>query len=420
MSELIDNRAHRIRTLKHIIKHLHQGAAPEQVRGALTELVRETEASDIAAMEQELMAEGMPVEEIKAMCDLHSQVLRDVIVDKKERAQIPGHPVDTFRRENEAIRGVTAEMRAVIDEIMALDDEADPSSHLTRLQTSFNILMDVDKHYLRKEQVLFPYLERHGITGPSKVMWAKDDEVRSMLKLLGEAFHAGEATAAEWKIIAETIAMPAIRAAEEMIFKEEKILLPISLDTLTEDEWGEVWSHAPEFGWCIVEPLTGYQPPAEVPPPQQPVDIPKEKSVRFPSGSLTFDQLLAIFSALPVDLTFVDADDRVRYFSEGRDRIFARSKAIVGRRVQHCHPPRSVQIVEQILDDFKSRRQDVAEFWIDFRGRFVHVRYFALRDERGEYLGTLEVTQDVTHIRELQGERRLLQYDAPRVAVEGV
>ncbi|MBI2838227.1 MAG: DUF438 domain-containing protein [Acidobacteria bacterium] len=411
MSELIDNRAFRIRTLKHIIKELHAGTAPEQVKGRLAELIRETDASEIAAMEQELMAEGMQVEEIKSMCDLHSQVLRDFIAERQERGAAPGHPVDTFRRENEAIRVVTSRMKAIIEEIDALPDDAQPDGVLDRLRGDFNELMDVDKHYLRKENVLFPYLEKHGITGPSKVMWAKDDEVREMLKALGEALQAGSASAAEWKMVAETLAVPALRAVEEMIFKEERILLPISLDALTEDEWGEVWRNSPQFGWCLVEPLEGYAPPDSV-VPERTVELPRERAVQFPTGALTFEQLMGIFSVLPADLTFVDADDRVRYFSEGRERIFSRSRAVIGRKVQHCHPPRSIGAVQQIISDFRSGKQSVADFWINFRGRFVMIRYLAVRGQKGEYLGTLEVTQDLTRLRTLEGERRLLEYDA--------
>jgi DUF438 domain-containing protein len=113
---------------------------------------------------------------------------------------------------------------------------------------------------------------------------------------------------------------------------------------------------------------------------------------------------------LPVDLTFVDADDRVRFFSEGRNRVFPRAKAVIGRKVQHCHPPASVGVVNRILSDFRSGAQSVAEFWIEMRGRFVHIRYFAVRDESGAYLGTLEVTQDLTRERTLEGQRRLLEY----------
>jgi DUF438 domain-containing protein len=132
--------------------------------------------------------------------------------------------------------------------------------------------------------------------------------------------------------------------------------------------------------------------------------------MQFPTGNVSLQQLTAIFSTLPVDLTFVDADDRVAFFSEGPDRVFARSRAVVGRKVQNCHPPRSVDVVDRILSDFREGRQNVAEFWINFTGRFVHIRYFAVRDEEQRYLGTLEVTQDVSKIRALDGERRLLEY----------
>ena len=115
--------------------------------------------------------------------------------------------------------------------------------------------------------------------------------------------------------------------------------------------------------------------------------------------------------ALPLDLTFVDAEDRVAFFSEGPDRIFARSKAIIGRKVQHCHPPRSADTVNKILDDFRSGRQSVAEFWINFQNKFVHIRYFAVRNDEGKYLGTVELTQDLAPLRELSGERRLLAYE---------
>jgi uncharacterized protein len=253
-------------------------------------------------------------------------------------------------------------------------------------------------------------------------------------------------------MMATTLAEPALRAVEEMIFKEQRILLPMALENLTPAEWGEIWSQSPEFGYCLVDPQQGYDPAAATPelpaaaegrrirvpiaagpllaPPgatprpaasaapalqepaaARPVPLGSRPLV-FPTGSLSFTQLEAIFSTLPVDITFVDAEDRVRFFSEGRNRVFARPKVVIGRRVQHCHPPASVGMVDRILDDFRSGRQSVAEFWIDFRGRFVHIRYFAVRDDKDAYLGTLEVTQDLTRERALEGERRLLQYES--------
>lgn len=408
MSELIDNRARRIATLKEIIQHLHKGEAPEAVKGQLRAMVRETDASEIMAMEQELISGGMPVEEVRSMCDLHSQVTREVLVQLPAQSLTPGHPIETFKRENAALREVIATMRSTITELSALDDAAECEGLLFRLRQAANELMDIDKHYQRKEHVLFSCLERHGITGPSKVMWAKDDDIRTALKRLNKAAHDCCATAADCKRLATEFAAPALAAVEEMIYKEENILLPMSKQTLTENEWAEIWLASPKYGWCLVEPQQGYKPPenSEASTPSVPLD----GTIMMPSGHVTVEQLTAVLSVLPIDLTFVDADDRVAFFTEGPDRVFARSKAIVGRKVQHCHPPKSVDVVDRILSDFRSGRQNVAEFWIDFHGKFVHIRYFAVRDQSGAYLGTVELTQDIAPLRALEGERRLLQY----------
>jgi len=453
MSELIDNRAHRIRTLKQVIRHLHAGRAPAEVKAQLAALVRECDASEIAAMEQELMTEGVPAQEIMGMCDLHSQVVRDILVERASAPPPPGHPVDSFRRENEALSAQLASLRAALAALAPEDapDDApvDPARQL-ECRRLFAGLMDVEKHYQRKEHLLFSCLERHGITGPSTVMWGKDDEARGLLKELGTALAERGGSVGEWQLVAKTLAGPALAAVAEMIFKEERILLPMALQNLTETEWGEVFTQSPQFGYCLVDPREGYEPPvaasdvpdaasaeaarsgiAFTPGPfaagaravplamagssaaSRGASLPEAVGkglVVLPTGALSLDQLKAIFATLPVDVTFVDAEDRVRFFSEGQDRVFARPKAILGRLVQHCHPPGSVDVVERILSDFRSGRQDVAEFWIDFKGRFAHIRYFALRDAKRGYLGTLEVTQDLTRERALQGERRLLQY----------
>ncbi len=415
MSELIDNKANRIRVLKDIIKHLHEGNPPEQVQQQMQEIVRQTDASEIMAMEQELMAEGMPVEEVRAMCDLHSKVTRDVLVQLPMRkAIVPGHPVDTFRRENEALRGTIAAMTQTLTELQNTTEAVSAGAIVLRFRQSYNELMDIDKHYQRKEHALFSCLERHGITGPSKVMWAKDDDVRNSLKRLGECIHCDPSASENWKINLVEAANIALKAVEEMIYKEEKILLPMSLETLSEDEWAEIWSSSPKYGWCIVEPQQGFTPAvAETP---ESIKVPPSGALMLPTGNVSLEQLVGIFSALPIDLTFVDADNKVAFFTEGPNRVFARSKAVIGRKVQHCHPPRSVDTVNEILDDFRSGRQNVAEFWINFQGKFVHVRYFAVRSPEGNYLGTVELTQDLTPLRALQGEKRLLEYDSPGVA----
>jgi len=229
MSELIDNRAHRISVLKEIIQHLHAGAAPELVKEQLRKIVGETDATEIMAMEQQLMAEGMPVEEVRSMCDLHSQVTRDVLVQLATPPSVePGHPIDTFRRENAALKQAIATMRETFAEIADLAPIADAKEIVFRLRQSANDLMDIDKHYRRKEHALFSCLERHGITGPSKVMWSKNDEVRNLLKQMNQAAHDCGSTVADVRRLFAQYAQPALSAVEEMIFKEENILFPMS------------------------------------------------------------------------------------------------------------------------------------------------------------------------------------------------
>ena len=134
-----------------------------------------------------------------------------------------------------------------------------------------------------------------------------------------------------------------------------------------------------------------------------------EGKVVFEMGHLSKEELETILNTLPVDITFVDKEDTVRYFSRSKERIFPRTKAVIGRKVQQCHPQKSIHKVNQILDDFRNGRRDVAEFWIQLKGRLIYIRYFALRDKNREYLGCLEVTQDITEIKKIEGEKRLLE-----------
>lgn len=269
------------------------------------------------------------------------------------------------------------------------------------LRRVLNDLMDVEKHYQRKEHAWFSILERHGVDGPSKVMWGKDDEVRQALA----AFDRALGDQRDWPQI-EKAGREAVDLLVKMVEREETILVPMCQSLFTEEDWGQIHQDSPHYGWCLVEPRARWQPPQPDEGPG-PAAVFEAEGIDLGTGVLTLEQLRQLFATLPVDLTFVDHGDRVRFFSEGPDRIFTRSPVIIGRKVQHCHPPKSVDTVERILADFRSGAQSTAEFWITFQGRFVHIRYFAVR-EQGEYRGCLEVTQDVTRIRKLQGERRLL------------
>jgi len=408
MSELIDNAAARKNVLKHLILQLHQGKAPDEVRPQLLRLLGRVPYSEVVAVEQELISEGMPASEILELCDLHSAAMKGAIDTSQEKSVLPGHPVHTFKKENEALLGELALTEKLFAEIRSLPDSADATEQAGQLRVRFSRLADVDKHYSRKENLLFPFLEKKGVTGPPTVMWGKDDEVRELIKGAMESLESATGlTAEEAGGIIELVLKPAAEGIREMIFKEEEILFPMCLDKLTEAEWYSIYTQSPEIGFCIYDPTDRWKPEgvAEVDR-----EAPAEESVRFSTGSLTPTELETILNTIPFDLTFVGADDTVKYFTHGRERIFARNRAIIGRKVQMCHPPDSVHIVQQILDDFKAGRQDRAPFWITLNGKFIHIEYFAVRDENGQYLGTLEVSQDLTEKRALSGQQRLLSY----------
>ncbi|NLC58552.1 MAG: DUF438 domain-containing protein [Armatimonadetes bacterium] len=416
MSELIQNARRRKDLLKHMIRQLHEGQAPEQVRAQLLRLLGQIPYDDVVAVEQELIQEGLPVEEILRLCDIHTAAMRGAIDVSKAPTAPPGHPAHTFREENRALGWQLRMLAKAYAEVAALPDDADAGAPMTTIRGYFNALMDVEKHYLRKEYLLFPFLEQHGITGPPTVMWGKHDETRALLKGAMEVLAAAEnLTAGEAKSTIELVLEPASTAVAEMIDKEEQILLPMCLDTLTAAEWYAIARQSDEYGYCLYDPVETWRPEGT---PEEEAPAGDADRVRLPSGSFTVKELTAILNSIPFDLTFVDKDDTVRYFTQGRERIFARSRAILGRKVQFCHPPSSVKVVNQILDDFRSGRHDHAAFWIEMKGRFIHIEYFALRSPEGEYLGCLEVSQDLTAKRALTGEQRLLNY-GDREATDG-
>jgi uncharacterized protein len=409
MSELINN-TNRKALLKHMILELHEGKAPAQIKTRIAEVLKNIPYDEVVQVEQELINEGLPVEEVLKLCDIHTWVL-DGSIDTSKQANVePGHPVDTFKQENAALKKVVSDLHQLFDQARQLNENESLAGFIHNVQAGFNQLMDVDKHYRRKENLLFPYLEKYEITGPPKVMWGKHDEVRTMLKAANEALREMEISKDELLAAIEMLLRPASTGITDMIMKEEEILLPMSLDTLRMADWYEIYKQTPEIGFCLYDPKTEWKPvwaEGEV-ESRQVVDSGK---VVLPSGSLSVQELTAILNTLPIDMTFVDKNDKVAYFSQSEERIFDRNRAILQRDVRMCHPPHSVHTVEQILNDFKSGKQSRAPFWIQMGEKFIHIEYFALRDDNGEYLGTLEVSQELSGKRKLEGEQRLLSYN---------
>ncbi len=405
MSEYIDNVTRRKQIILNVLRGLHEGKTLEEVKAEFGALAAEISSAEIAEVEQMLMNEGLPAEEIQRLCDVHVAVFRDKLDHQRPPETIPGHPVHTFRAENQMVLRLLDTMTA---DLSRWDTEE--TSTAAAMNVGLQNLMQVDRHYLRKENMLFPYLEQVGFRGPSTVMWGIHDDIRGALRQLQAAL--GEAAPDLKKVNAlfNAVAM----MIREMVYKEEKILFPAALERLKEPDWIAIRDQEDEIGYCLVSPGNEWLPRpqdlhvADTRPTSQAAGSLPEGLLALNTGALSLDQINLMLCNLPVDITFVDENDEVRFFSQTRERIFDRTPAIIGRSVQNCHPPQSVHRVQQILDDFRAGSCHVAEFWIQMGGKFVHIRYFALRDGAGKYRGTIEVTQDVADIRALQGERRLL------------
>lgn len=409
MSEFINNASQRKQALKEVIQRLHAGETVESLKAQFGDVISGATAGEIADAERALIGEGVTVAEIQRLCDLHVAVFQDSLDQEPEPESMPGHPVFTFRMENEVIMRLLEAMEETLEKW----EDGDLTA-LEALQQQAENLAAIEKHYSRKENILFPYLEKKGFEGPSTVMWGVDNEIRTEMKQFREMITDPEADATDAGDLFETLALN----IREMIYKEEKILFPASLERLNEQEWAEIRDQEDQIGYFDVQVSGTWQPQAEAETPQ-PGTNPTAGNTTLPgdliplaTGALSREQINLMLTHLPVDVTFVDEHDRVRYFSQGRERIFDRSPAIIGREVTKCHPPQSVHRVTIILDDFRAGKRDVAEFWIQMGGQFIHIRYFALHNAQGAYRGCIEVSQNVTHIRALEGEQRLLD-DAP-------
>lgn len=412
MSELINNSKFRKERLKELILKLHAGESPEKVRRELVETLRDIPYGEVVEVEQELISEGLPESEVLRLCDVHGEVL-DGHIDVSGAAEIPeGHPVDVFKQENRELLKVIRKAETMLGTLYAVDPEGF-KTYTYGLLGVFNELMDVDKHYRRKEYLLFPYLEKNGITGPPKVMWGKHDEIREQLKGCLEILRNEALTKSDLTDAVDLLFVPVLKGLEDMTKKEEDILFPMSMDLLTQEDWWEINKQTLEFGFTLYDPQVEWRPEG-VSADESTAGVTGvtggDGVIQLPSGSFTAGEIMAILNTVPLDMTFVDKNDKVKYFTQGSERIFARSRSIINRDVRLCHPPGSVHIVEKILEDFKAGRASHAPFWIQMQGKFIYIEYYALRDTNGEYLGTLEVSQDLTSHRKLEGEQRILSY----------
>jgi len=393
--------------LKAIILDLHKGAPFGDVKKRFDELIADVEPREIAAMEEQLIKEGMPAEEVKRLAELHVSLFKEAL-DESDMPDAPaGHPVHTFLEENKVFTNAVADMNLLLQQLR-VDNTLEKLNELKQpLQEAIDILSQVEIHYQRKENQLFPFLEEHGITAPPQVMWAVHDDIREKLKQTKESFESQdlEAFLERGALCAEAIG--------DMVYKENHILLPLSLEALDESDWVDIRKGENDIGYAFTEPAVDW--PRATSDSEAAVDEDQSEKdadlLELDTGRMTVDEVNLLLKHLPVDMTFVDENNQIRYFSAGKERLFPRSPGIIGRKVQNCHPPKSLDVVNRIVGEFKAGTKDKADFWIQLKDRLIYIRYFAVRDDEGAFRGTLEVSQDITDIKSIEGERRLLNWD---------
>lgn len=390
--------------LKDIILKLHHGLSVEEAKERFEREIGDISSSEIAELEESLIAEGLSPDEIKQFCNVHALLFQSALEKASCEETSPSHPVYLFRLENTEIQKLSDSIK----DTLSRRGHGDFTSWKNDLRIQLLQLRGIEIHYERKEQVLFPYLEKRGLMGPSKVMWGKDNEVRDMMKAaLAELEDLAGTEQAD--TYAATTLLPLLEEVEGMIFKEENILFPTSLEKLDPADWVNILRQSDEIGYVFIQkPEETASLIRHLQSALEEETVIRDGGLHFPSGVVRLDELMHVLNTLPLDLTFVDSEDTVKYFSEGRGRLFHRPRSIVGRKVQNCHPPQSLDVVEQILTSFKDGSKDSYEFWINHKGRLVHIQYLAVRGSGREYLGTLEVTQDISDLKKLEGERRLI------------
>ncbi|MEA1884749.1 MAG: DUF438 domain-containing protein [Thermotogota bacterium] len=366
--------------LKDLIKKLHEdpdkNLAP--VKEQFAKIVKELTPVDISMIEQELVDEGISPDAIMLMCDVHLDMFKKSIVDDEIDVK-PWHPINILMEEHKDILNTLGNFRK----------SPDPAKAIMELGY---YLRKVEKYFQKEENSLFPYLEKHEMVQPPKIMWKEHDQIRELRK----------------KILEEKVEEDELKqflvSVEEVfanhIYKEHKILFPSAIKLISDEEWNAIRKQFDEIGYFsyFPKPFSGKE--------EEDVHM-EESEISLPSGILNGEQLKLMLNTLPVDITFVDEHDRVRYFSETKDRIFVRSRGIIGRKVQNCHPPKSVDTVQKILDDFKSGKRDEADFYLHLGDQYVYIKYFAVRSDDGRYKGTLEVTQDIAPIQKISGTKTL-------------
>ena len=260
-----------------------------------------------------------------------------------------------------------------------------------------------------KENLLFPFLEKKGWVGPSQGMWSFHDNLRDQFKMLRKNLEAFE-----WDIIAKNTPF-LVDGIYRLLNVEETVLFPNALEILEETDWINMRQGEEEIGWMLSNapapfPENKYVHPSEDFTVRE-IPFSLENTSHYDEGYMTVEQVNLLFRTMPLDITYVDENDKVIFYNRGEERVFPRSAGIIGREVKFCHPPKSVDTVLKILEEFRKGTKNESSFWINFKERLIYIRYFAVRDENKVYRGVIEMSQDITDIKKIEGEKRLLDWE---------
>jgi len=390
--------------LKNLMLRLHAGEDKEVIQEEFNEVFDEISPYEIQLMERNLMSEGITFAEIMSLCNVHANLMGAKVNTETTVADFeqPGHPVHVMKMENLAIRGALDRVERLLVNFLETKDSIIEKG----LKRQISLLDQFENHYQRKEYAMFPIMEKKGITAPPKVMWGVHDQIRDLYRDFKKALNDGkESTLEEFQIARDEML--------EMIQKEENILIPMVEQVFHVDDWETIASQSSEYGYCIVKPEKEWAVKKSFSPVKEETQIESEGDIPLSTGSLSLKELNLILNLLPMELSFVDAENIVKYYNEGNgeEKIFKRTPSAIGRDVILCHPPRVHETVQTIFEQLKSKQKEKEEMWFKTEDKMVHVTYHAVWDEEGKYMGCLEYVQDikplVNHFEEANIKRTL-------------
>jgi len=416
---LNDNQKKRVMVLKDILLRLHKGAESESVQAEFDEHFQGVSAIEISLMEHELIDSednAITFEDVMKLCNVHANLFKNRVSEpgKVSEFEKPGHPIQIMRTENQAMRAAVMRINRIIKN---LGEPPFEKGLLRGLYNQLNLLGQFDAHYKRKEEVWFPVMEKYGHDAPPKVMWGVDDQIRELFDQVKRDLEVIDKVGRDkLQESFETFSFE----FNEMIFKEETILVPLVLDIFNEDDWIGIAKDSKEYGYTIVKPEEEWVPErvnfieedrsSEEKDEIAVEDIPRHKELPFGNGFLTLNEVEKILDIIPLELTFINKDNVFKYFNDSipdEEKVFRRAPSAIGREVKNCHPPKILDMVLGLIADLSSGKKDKESMWFPRKnGQFIHVTYAAVRDDDGSYMGILEYVQDIQPLRELTGMKR--------------